>query len=239
MTSTITHGTTPVVPAPVLPPANDSTPATPTSPPDAVVVRRRTIDRILIGFGLVATGAFAIAGGLLMWGSQFAEDYVYDELSSQNITFPPEEMLVEDGRADLVQYADEDVTTGPEAEAYASFIDGHLQGIADGATYADLGTPERAAQAAVTEAVEAGASDAEIQELQEAADTITGQRDSLFRGETLRGLLLTAYAWSTVGTIAGLAAIGAFVAAAVMAVLVVLGTVHYRRIPKANDPAPA
>ena len=58
---------------------------------------------------------------------------------------------------------------------------------------------------------------------------MTAQRDSLFKGETLRGLLLTAFAWSTVGMIAGYAAIGAFIAAAMMAVLVVLGFVHLRR----------
>ena len=60
---------------------------------------------------------------------------------------------------------------------------------------------------------------------------MTAQRDSLFRGETLRGLLLSAYAWSTVGMIAGIAAIGAFLAAAVMGILVVLGIVHLRRRP--------
>ena len=64
-------------------------------------------------------------------------------------TPPP---LEEEGRDDLVQYADEQVTTGTEAEAYASFIDGHLQGIADGATYADLGSPQSEARAALAAA---------------------------------------------------------------------------------------
>ena len=123
------------------------------------------------------------------------------------------------------------MNTGKEAEAYASFINGHLEGIADGATYADLGTTEREAGAAVTAAVDAGESQATIDKLQADADAVTAQRDSLFRGETLRGLLLSAYAWSTVGMIAGIAAIGAFLAAAVMTVLVVLGIVHLRRHP--------
>ena len=233
-------------------PAADSTaaapslPATPTTPPtsvagaqplDTVIVRRRTIDRILIGIGIVATAAFAIAGGLLLWGNQFASDYVGDELSSQNITFPTAEALTEEGRTDLLEYAGQPLTTGEQAEAYASYINGHLEGIADGATFADLGGPERAAKAAVAEAVAAGAPDSDVAELQATADGITGQRDSLFRGETLRGLLLSAYAWSTVGMIAGLAAIGAFLAAAVMAVLVIIGIVHYRRMPKDQDPA--
>ena len=198
---------------------------------DTVAIHRRTIDKILIGFGVVAALAFLVAGSLLLWGNRFASDYVGDELSSQNISFPAAAALEDQGRSDLVKYADQSVNTGQEAEAYASFINGHLEGIADGATYADLGTPEREAAAAVTAAVDAGESQATVDQLQADADAVTAQRDSLFRGETLRGLLLSAYAWSTVGMIAGLAAIGAFLAAAVMAVLVVLGIVHLRRHP--------
>ena len=194
-----------------------------------VAVRRRTIDKIMIGIGIVATGAFVVAGSLLAYGANFSDDYVHDELSSQNISFPDAESLNGQGRADLVKYAGEQVTTGPQAEAYASFINGHLEGIADGQTYADLGTVERAAKAAVTEAVDNGQPQTAVEELQNKADGVTAQRDSLFRGETLRGLLLTAFAWSTVGMIAGYAAIGAFIAAAMMAVLVVLGFVHLRR----------
>ena len=96
-------------------------------------------------------------------------------------------------RDDLVQYAGEQVTTGPEAEAYASYIDGHLVGIADGVTYAELGAIEREADGAVEQAIESGAPADEVTELEATAAGITGQRDSLFRGETLRGLLLSAF----------------------------------------------
>ena len=71
-----------------------------------------------------------------------------------------------------------------------------------------------------------GADAATIARLQGEADAITGQRNTLFKGETLRGLLLTAFAWSTVGTIAGYAALGAFLAGVVMLVLVLLGLRH-------------
>ncbi len=202
----------------------------PTTP--VVALKRRTIDAVLIGVGLVAAVVFAVAGALLAWGSNFASDYVGDELSSQNITFPSAEALTEDGRSDLVKFADQKLDTGKEAEAYASYINGHLEATADGQTYAELGTPERAARAAVTAAVEAGEPQATIDELQATADGISGQRNTLFKGETLRGLLLSAYAWSTVGNIAGIAAIGAFIAAAMMAVLTVLGVIHHRRTPK-------
>jgi len=197
--------------------------------PDAVVVKRRTIDSVLIGFGVVATAAFAVAGALLTWGHNFADDYVTRELSSQHITFPSADDLTKEGRTDLVKFADHKLDTGKEAEGYASFINGHLAKIADGATYADLGVPEGAAKADVKAAVEAGKPQATITELQAKADGITAQRNTLFKGETLRGLLLSAYAWSTVGMIAGFAALGAWIAAAVMAVLVVLGIIHHRR----------
>ena len=195
-----------------------------------VALKRRTIDSVLISFGGVLTVALVVAGGLLTWGSNFAADYVDDELSSQNITFPPAAALQEEGRTDLLKYAEEPVNTGPEAEAYASFINGHLEEIAGGATYAELGTPERSANAAVEEAVSSGASEAEIARLEGEAAEITGQRNTLFKGETLRGLLLTAFAWSTVGQIAGYAAIAAFVAAGVMLVLVLLGLRHHHKV---------
>ena len=195
-----------------------------------VAVRRRTVDRVLIALGGVAAIVLAVAGGLLMWGSNFANDYVHRELSSQNIFFPSADELSGEGRTDLVGFADEQVTTGNQAEAYASFINGHLQGIADGATYADLGATSNAAKADLQTAQDNGASATEIATLQTKVDTISGQRDSLFKGETLRGLLLSSYAWATVGQIAGIAAIIAFVAAAVMAALVIAGLVHERRL---------
>jgi hypothetical protein len=203
---------------------------TPQAP--VVALKRRTIDSVLIGFGVVATAAFAVAGGLLAWGNGFSSDYVGKELSSQNITFPSAKALTDGGRADLVEFADQRLDTGAEAEAYASYINGHLADVAEGATYADLGAVESAAKADVKAAVTAAEPQSKVDELQAKADGITVQRNTLFKGETLRGLLLSAYAWSTVGTIAGFAAIGAFAAAAVMAILVLLGVVHLRRTPK-------
>ena len=199
------------------------------SAPEAITLTRRKIDSVLIGVGVVAAVVFVVAGALLTWGSQFADDYVGDELESQNITFPDAEALTAEGRTDLLDFAGEKLDTGDEAEAYASYIDGHLAGIADGATYAELGAVERAARADVTAAREAGEPQASIDELQAEADGISEQRNTLFKGETLRGLLLSAYAWATVGMIAGYAAVGAFIAAALMTVLVLLGFIHHRR----------
>lgn len=207
--------------------AAEPTPVTP-----VVALPRRRIDALLIGVGAVMMVVFLVAGGLLTWGANFSDDYVTKELSSQNISFPDAAALKEEGRNDLLEFAGQRLTTGDQAEGYASFINGHLQHIADGATYADLGGPESAANNAVKDAVAANAPQDELDALKATAAGISGQRNTLFKGETLRGLLLTAYAWSTVGTIAGIAAIGAFVAAAIMAVLVILGVVHYRRTIK-------
>jgi hypothetical protein len=200
-------------------------------PPPATVVgpiKRRKLDGVLVGVGAVAAVVLVVAGALLTWGHNFADDYVGRELSSQNIAFPDAATLQADNPA-LVGHAGQQVTTGAQAEAYASYIAGHLEGIADGQTYADLGTPERAAKAAVQTAKDQGASQATVDELQAKATALTAQRDSLFKGETLRGLLLSTYAWSTIGTIAGIAAIVCFVAAAAMAILVVLGLIHRHR----------
>lgn len=112
-----------------------------------------------------------------------------------------------------------------------------LQGIADGKTYAQI--DDRGARQAVEDAEAAGASEAEIADLQATADQLTAQRDSLFRGETLRGLLLSAFAWSTIGRIAGIAAAVAFAAALVMTVLVIAGAEHLRRHRPTTPTTPA
>jgi hypothetical protein len=212
-------------------------PSTPAPSPDragsadgdsGIVIRRRTVDTVLIAAGVVVTAVLIAAGALLTWGSNFAEDYVHDELSAQHIQFPDVAALEADNPA-LVGYADAIVDTGAEAEAYAAYIDGHLAETADGATYADLGGPEREARAALEAAQEEGADDATVAELQGTYDEIAAQRNTLFKGETLRGLLLSTFAWSTIGRIAGIGATVAFVAAALMVVLVVLGVWHRRR----------
>lgn len=205
------------------------------APDKPVVFTRRRIDKVLIGFGVLATGVFAVAGGLLTWGANFSDDYVHDELTAQNITMPDADTLREEGLERYVKWAGTPLDSGAKAEAYAQYIDGHLENIGGGLTYSEYGKVENETKAAVTAAQEAGASEEEIAALQEEAAAATNTRNTLFKGETLRGLLLSAYAWSTVGQIAGYAAIGAFIAAGLMAVLVVMGVVHYGRMTHHKD----
>ena len=195
-----------------------------------IVITRRRIDTILVAFGAVAAVFLLVAGGLLTWGSTFATDYVHRELAAQNIAFPPAAALQEEGRDDLTQYGGEQVDTGTEAEAYASYIAGHVEEIGGGLTFSELREPQVAAQDELAAAVEADAPDSEIAELQANLDEINGQRDTVFQGEVLRGTLLSTYAWATIASIAGIAAVVAFGAAALMILLTVLGAVHLRRM---------
>ena len=195
--------------------------------PDLFRLPRRKVDEVLIGFGVVATVVLIVAAGLLAWGASFSSDYVQKELSSQNVFFPDKATLTAEGRTDLVSRAGQQVTTGSEAQAYAGYIAGHLKVIGGGKTYSQI--DDRGAATAVIDAQAAGASKAKIAKLQATADGLKAQRDTLFKGETLRGLLLSAYAWSTMGMIAGIAAVAAMIAAVLMGVLTVAGVVHLRR----------
>ena len=190
------------------------------APPDVIhLPRRRTVDRLLIAGGARRRLVLVSAGGLLTWGSNFAEDYVSDELTSQNIFFP-----------DRPRSRTEGAPTSSSTPTSRSPPGGgrglrQLHRRPPGRDrrrrhLCRLGGPQRAAQDEVQAAIDAGESDAVVADLQAKADELTAQRDSLFRGETLRGLLLSTYAWSTIGRIAGIAAIVAFVAAGVMVVLV-------------------
>ena len=72
-----------------------------------------------------------------------------------------------------------------------------------------------------------------VADLQAKADAITNQRNTLFKGETLRGLLLSSYAWATSARSPGSPRSSRFVAAGVMLILVVLGIVHRVRMRNA------
>jgi hypothetical protein len=175
-------------------------------------MRRRTFDLILTGVGLVLTVVLLLSGALLLWGYNFAHGQVHDQLAAQQIYFPPAgSKALADPKVGpyLNQYAGQQLTTGKQAQAYADhFIGVHLDEVAGGKTYSQVST---ALQADPTNVV-----------LQKQAQT-------LFQGETLRGLLLNAYAFDTIASIALIASISSFVLGAVMLVLTILGFVHLRR----------
>ena len=68
---------------------------------------------------------------------------------------------------------------------------------------------------------------------------LAAQVATVFKGETLRGLLLNAYAFGTMGMIAGIAAIAAFIAAAVMLILGGLAWSMPAALPQPPTSSPA
>ncbi len=141
----------------------------------------------------------------------------------------------------LQKYAGQQMLTGKQAECYAEdFIRLHTleASIVDGKsyTYATVGALVGAAKKAVADAKEAGEPEAAIVELQAKADKLTSLRfDTLLRGETLRGLLLTSYGFSVFGERAGQAALVAYLAALVLLILSIAGFVHAFTSKKADD----
>jgi hypothetical protein len=202
-------------------------------------MKRRTLDVLFSIGGLVLAGLLLVAGLVLSSNAAFANNYVTAQLSAQNITFKPAATLTDEEKAIpcLVQYAGQKLTTGKQAECYANnFIGLHLKGIAGGQTYADLGAPQTALRQQVAAAREANA--ANLADLEKQLADVTGQRDTVFKGETLRGLLLTSYGFSEFGTKAAQAATVAYLAAALMALLAIVGFIHAYATPRNRAFAP-
>ena len=196
-------------------------------------MKRRTLDILFSVGGLVLAALLLIAGIVLTSNANFANDYVTDQLSAQNITFKTADTLTDEEKqsACLVEYAGQKLTTGKQAECYANdFIGLHLKSVANGATYAELGAPQSQLRAQVAEAEKN--KDPNLASLQQQLDQVTAQRDTLFKGETLRGLLLTSYGFSEFGTKAAQAATVAYVAAALLFLLGIAGLIHAFMTPK-------
>jgi hypothetical protein len=179
---------------------------------------------------LVVALAMALACGLLFWGSSFATTMVHDQLSQQKITFPAAGSpgFAAADYPTLQQYAGQVVDNGPKAKAYANdYIGKHLTDVAGGKTYSEMSSQSRAAATAAAAAKTAN--DPAYTDLQAKATTMSGQVDTLFRGETLRGLLLYAWGWWLVGRIAFYVAVVALIGGAVLLALTVMGFLQARK----------
>lgn len=190
-------------------------------------MKRRTLDLTFsIGGGVLAV-LLLVLGLVLQNQANFADDYVRDQMAQQQISFPPEDALSDEERASecVLANAGQQLQTGKQAECYANdFIGLHLQATNDGKPYSVTSTESRQAAAAAAEAEEAGAPNAE--ELRAEADELAGKVESLFRGETLRGILLTSYGFSIFGERAGQAALVAFAVAAILGIATIAGFIH-------------
>lgn len=181
-------------------------------------MRRKAFDTMVATGGLLVTVILLVAGGLLLWGHSFANSNVHSQLAEQQIVFPAQGSPALAPAAIgpfLNKYAGQQLTTGPQAEAYADhFIGVHVTEIAGGQTYAQVSTKLQ---------------------LDPTNATLKAQQQALFQGETLRGLLLSAYGFSKFGEIALWASMASFVLAGLMALLSVLGLLHVRRVGETEE----
>jgi hypothetical protein len=177
---------------------------------------RKMIDSVLTAGGLLMAIVLLVAGGLLVWAHSFVDNQIHNQLAAEKIFFPASNSAAVAGPqfAQMRQYGGQQLTTGAQAEVYANhFIAVHLQSIGGGKTYSQLSAE---AQADPTNTA------------------LATQVATVFKGETLRGLLLNAYAFGTMATIAFIAAIAAFIAGGFMLVLTALGMMHIRKTKVAN-----
>lgn len=178
-------------------------------------MRRKTFDYLMSTTGMFVAIGMILAGSLLLWGHSFADSNVHDQLTAQQIYFPDKGSPELDDRKIapyLDQYAGQQLTTGPQAEAYADhFIAVHLNEMPYGGVYSKI-----------TDAARANLSDSQL-----AALALTS-----FQGTTLRGLLLQAYAFWIFGEIALWSAVISFALAVIVGALAWFGYRQAKRVPE-------
>jgi hypothetical protein len=179
---------------------------------------RKVFDILASSAGVVVVVVLVIAGGLLTWGHSFVNNNVHNQLAQQQIYFPPKAAFAHPKAGTEItpsmipsvsKYAGQQLLTGAQAKTYADdFIGVHLSEMPYGGVYSKVSA--------------AALANPKNTQLQDEVQTV-------FRGTTLRAMLLNAYAFSTVGTIMLWGAIASFLGAIAMAVLVGLGFWHARR----------
>jgi hypothetical protein len=180
---------------------------------------RSAFDKLISVTGLALVVVLLAAGGLLTWANHFIGNQVNDQLVMQGITMPAGAALKGLPKADakaLQQYAGSSMNTGPEAKAFADhYILVHMNEASKGKTYEQISGQ----YVGLSDAAKASPDGQALGQL----------RQTLFMGDTLRGLLLYGYAFATMGTIAGIAALGSFGAALILLLLAGFGLWHARR----------
>jgi hypothetical protein len=179
-------------------------------------MRRKTLDLLLNWVGTILTVVLIVAGIGMLVGYNFTSSQVKSQLLEQKVFFP------KSGQQDyqdlvavhLTSLAGQEVFTGSQAQIFANDIIGvDTAAISGGKTYAQLSAAS----------------------LADPANTaLANQVQLVFRGDTLRGLLLNAYAFGFMGVIALYGAIGCFLAALIMLIITLLGIRHYRKADPAD-----
>jgi hypothetical protein len=183
-------------------------------------MRRKTFDVLVSTAGFVLAAVLLVAGGLLVWGYSFANGQVHDQLAAQTLALPPKthaefKALPAADQAAMGAYAGQPLTTGAQAKTYAdNFIAVHLNEMGKGLTYSQLSAQSQAQPKNVA---------------------LAATVQTVFRGTTLRSMLLEAYGFWMFGQIALFAAIASFIGAALMLILSIVGVVHERRVPAEKE----
>jgi hypothetical protein len=186
-------------------------------------MRRKTFDALVSSAGLLLTAVLVVAGILLTWGYSFANNQVHSQLSAQKIVFPtttnPEfKALPAADRAAMAPYAGQLLTTGAQARVYAdNFIAYHLSLVDHGKTYSQV-------------SLEAMANPKNT--------ALAGEVETLFKGTSLRGMLLNAYGFWQMGQIALIGAIASFIAGGLFLILSIFGFVHLLRTAPESEVFP-
>ena len=160
-------------------------------------MRRNSPLTAIAGFALAAI--LLAAGGLLLWGSTYTHNMVHNQLAAQQIFFPPKAAFAHPKAGTEItpsmvpsvsQYAGQQLVTGQQAQSYAdNFIGVHITNITGGKTYAQLSAASLA---------------------QPNNTKLAGQVATVFKGETLRSILLNAFGWWKVSQITYIASLIAF-----------------------------
>jgi hypothetical protein len=176
-------------------------------------MRRKMFDALLSTGGLVIAVVLIAAGGLLTWGHSFVNTNVHNQLAAEKIFFPDKAGIAAQHDSEITKfvspYAGQQVVNGQQAEVFADhYIAVHLKAAGGGLTYSQLSAKAIADPTNVK---------------------LQAQVATMFKGETLRGLLLNSYAFWKMGQIALVASIVSFIGAALMLLLAGLGFWHLRR----------
>ena len=175
-------------------------------------MRRKSFDAIASATGLVLAAVLLTASGLLFWAHSFIDNNVRTQLTAQKIFMPKagtDSLNDPAVKPYLSKYAGQQVVDGAQAKAFADhYIKVHLNESTGGKTYSELSTLSR----------------------QDPTNTELAQQvQTAFRGETLRGMLLNAYAFWKMGQVAMIAAFVALGTGLALVLLALLGLFHMRR----------
>ena len=198
-------------------------------------MQRRTLDILFSAGGMALAALLLIIGLVMTSNANFAKSYVHDQLAQQKITFTKASALKPEEKksACVVKYAGQALTTGKQAECYANeYIGLHLKSIpgTSGKTYSQLGDVQTDLKAQIADATKNNP--AAVAGLQKQLTDVTSARETVFKGETLRGLLLTSFGFSVLGAKGGQVAWVCYLVAGLLFALSIAGFVHAFRTPK-------